>query len=63
MVNVEAALTHHLLQVAIGEMVSAIPSNAQKDDRRLGVPPLEQGLMLLHEGVSGRMFNELTSRL
>jgi hypothetical protein len=44
-----AALSHHLLQAAVGELISAIPADAQKDDGRLVVTPLERGLMLLRE--------------
>jgi hypothetical protein len=32
MVNRQAALQHHLLQIAVGDLVSAIPTDAQEDD-------------------------------
>jgi hypothetical protein len=41
MINAEAAFTHHLFQIVIRKFVSAIPADAQKDDCRLKVPPLE----------------------
>jgi hypothetical protein len=54
------ALTHYLpLQVAGGELVSAIPSNAQKDDCRLEVLPLEGRFILLQEDNSRRVMAEL----
>lgn len=40
-----------------------LPPDAQKDDCRLEVPPLERGLMLLHEGVSRRVIAELEGGL
>jgi hypothetical protein len=54
MIHGEATLSHHLLQVAAGELVAAIPSNAQKDDRWLEVPPLERRFWMLQEYDSGR---------
>jgi len=63
MIDGEAALAHHLFEVAVGELVSAIPADAQKDDRRLEVPPLERGLVLLHEADSRRGMAELEGRL
>jgi hypothetical protein len=49
MIYGEATLAHHLLKVAVGELVSAIPSDTQKNDSWLEVPPLERGLVLLQE--------------
>jgi hypothetical protein len=46
MVDCEAALPHHLLKISVGELVSAIPPDAQEDDRGLEVAPLEGGLNL-----------------
>jgi hypothetical protein len=48
-IHVEPALTHHLFYVAVRKLVATIPSNAQKDDGRLEVPPLEEGFVLLQE--------------
>jgi hypothetical protein len=47
MIHREAALAHHLLQAAVGELVPAIPPDTQKDDRRLEVTPLKRGLVSL----------------
>jgi Fe-S cluster assembly ATPase SufC len=63
MIRGEAALVHHLLQVAIRELVSAIPAGAQKDDCGLEVAPLERGLVLLDEYDSGSMMTWLESGL
>ena len=46
-VDAQPALAHHLLQVAVGELVPAIPSDAQKNERGLEVSPLERGLVML----------------
>jgi hypothetical protein len=62
-VHVEASLSRHLLDVAIRELVSAIPSDAQKDARRLEVPPLEWGFNLLQEYSSRRVMAELKGGL
>jgi hypothetical protein len=63
MIHGEAALAHHLLDVAVGELIPAIPPDAQKDDRRLVAPPLERGLLLLHEDGSRRVITELEGGL
>jgi hypothetical protein len=42
MVNGEAPLGHHLLQVAIGERVSQVPPDAQEDDHVFEMPSAEQ---------------------
>jgi hypothetical protein len=49
MIHGEAALPHHLLQVTVRELVSAIPSDTKKDNRGLKVPLIGRGLRLLHE--------------
>jgi hypothetical protein len=49
MIHREPTLPHHLLEVAVRELVSAIPANASKDDRRLEGTPLERRLKLPHE--------------
>jgi hypothetical protein len=51
----QTTLTHHLFQVAVGELVFAMPTDAQKDERRLEVAPLERGLRMLQEEDSRRM--------
>jgi hypothetical protein len=63
MVDREAALAHHLLQVWVRELVSAIPPDAQEDDGGLAVPPLERGMILLQEYDSGAESDELASGL
>lgn len=50
----QTALTHHLFQVAVRELILAIPSDAQKDDRWLKVTPLERGLGLIQGDNSRR---------
>jgi hypothetical protein len=42
-IHVETSLTHHLFDIAIRELIAAVPSDAQKDDCRLEVSPLEGG--------------------
>src|SRR5215204_7636915 len=44
-IHIESALTHHLFYVAIRELIATVPSDAQKDERRLEVTPLERGLI------------------
>jgi hypothetical protein len=58
MIYGEATLSHLLLEVAIGELIPAIPSHAQKDDGGLEVPPLEGRFVLLHEADSRRVMAE-----
>jgi hypothetical protein len=60
--HAQPALAHHLLEVAVRELVSAIPPDAQKNDGRLEVASLERGLMLLHEDDSRRVMAELKIR-
>src|SRR5215207_7929803 len=47
MIYGKATLPHHLLEVAVRELIPAIPSDTKKDDCRLEVPPLERGFILL----------------
>ena len=54
----ESPLPHHLLQVAVRELVPAIPPDAQKDDRGLEKTPLERGLVLLQGYDSRRVMDE-----
>jgi hypothetical protein len=63
MIDAEATLAHHLLKVPVGELIPAIPADAQKDDGRLEVSPFERGLMLIQQYDSKRMLNELTGEL
>jgi hypothetical protein len=63
MIYREAAFVHHLFEVAVGELVPAIPADTQQDDSRLEVPPLERGLMLLQEDDSRRVMDELKAGL
>jgi hypothetical protein len=44
MIHGEATLAHHFFKVTIRKLVPAIPPDAQKDNGRLEVPPLERGL-------------------
>jgi hypothetical protein len=54
----QSALPHHLLQIPIRELVSAIPPDVQQDDRRLELAPLEGGLRMLQEYDSRRVIEE-----
>jgi hypothetical protein len=54
MVHSQPTLSHHLFQVPIAEMVSAIPSDAQENDRRLVVTPFERGFILFQDDASRR---------
>jgi len=62
-IHVESALTHHLFDIAIRELIATIPTNTQKDGRRLEVSPLERGVGLLHEDDSRRVMAELKGGL
>jgi hypothetical protein len=42
MVYVEATLTHHLVQISITKLITQIPTDAEKNDLRLIVTPLER---------------------
>jgi hypothetical protein len=53
MIDREATLTHHLLQVSVGELIAAIPADAEQDDRGLEVTPLERGPGMVQEYDSG----------
>jgi hypothetical protein len=59
----ESALRHHFFEVAVGELVSAIPPDTKKDDCRLKMAPPEGRLILLQEDDSGRMMDEPAGRL
>jgi hypothetical protein len=41
MMDIEAALPHHLFEVSVRKLKATIPPDAHKDDLRLEVPPLE----------------------
>jgi hypothetical protein len=62
-VYVESALAHHLLNVAVRKLEATVPSDTQKDERRLEVPSLERGLILLHEYDSQWVMAELKGGL
>lgn len=49
MVYRKAALTHHLLKIAVAQLVAQVPAHAQEDDLRLKVTPLERGLTLFQD--------------
>jgi hypothetical protein len=38
----EATLLHHLFKISIAKLISAISTDAKKNDRRFIVPPLER---------------------
>jgi hypothetical protein len=40
-VYVESTLVHHFFDISIGKLVAAVPSNTQKNNGWLEVPPLE----------------------
>jgi hypothetical protein len=48
-IHVKPALPHHLFNITVGKLVVAVPSNAQKNNRRFVEPPFERGLILLQE--------------
>ena len=58
MIDGESAFTHHLFEVAVGELIPAIPTDTQKDDSGLEVAPLERGLFHFQECDSGSVLNE-----
>jgi hypothetical protein len=58
-IHVESALTHHLFDISIRKLVSAIPPDAQKYYGRLEVTPLERGLVLHQEYDSRGITTEL----
>ena len=58
MIHGEATLAHHLFQVSVGELITAIPSDAHKDDRGLGVAPLERRPVMFQGYDSPSVMNE-----
>jgi hypothetical protein len=42
MVHCKTTLTYHLFHITIGELIAAIPSDAQKDKSWLEVTPFEE---------------------
>jgi hypothetical protein len=59
----KAALTHHLFDITIRKLVAAIPSDTQKNNGWIEVPPFERGLILFQKYDSERMLDELTGGL
>jgi hypothetical protein len=57
-IHFESALSHHLFEVAVRQLVATVPTNTQKDERGLEVPPLERGLVLLQGYDSRRVIDE-----
>jgi hypothetical protein len=53
-----STLTHHFFDISIGKPVATLPTNTQKDERRLEVSPLERGFKLLHDYDSWRVMDE-----
>jgi hypothetical protein len=49
MIHRKTALPHHLLEISVRELVSAIPADTEENDRGLEVAPLERGFILYHE--------------
>jgi hypothetical protein len=62
-IHVESTLSHHLLNAAIRKLIAAIPTNTQKNNGWLKVPPLEGGLSLLYEYDSRGVMAELKGDL
>ena len=58
-----ATLTRHLFQLAVGELIPTIPTNTQKDERRLEAAPLEGRFVLLNEDDSRRVVAEMEGGL
>jgi hypothetical protein len=56
MVYRKAALTHHLLKIAVAQLVAQVPAHAQEDDLRLKVTPLERGLTLFQDYDPGELW-------
>ena len=63
MVYTQSTLSHHLFDIPVRKLVAAVPANAEEDERRLEVTPLERGFIQLHEDDSGRVMDELGSGL
>jgi hypothetical protein len=40
-IYVELTLTHHLFNISVGELIPAVPANAQDDEVGRVVPPLK----------------------
>jgi hypothetical protein len=59
----QAALAHHLLEVSVRELVAAVPSDTQEDERRLKVTPLERGFVMFQQYNSRRVMAELEGGL
>jgi hypothetical protein len=62
-IYLESALFHHLFDVTVRKLIATVPTNAQKDDGRLEVTPLERGLILFQEYGPERILDELTGGL
>jgi hypothetical protein len=58
-IYVESALSHHLFDIAVRELVAAVSPDAQKYYGRLEVAPFERGLILLQEYDSRSVMTEL----
>ena len=58
MIDRKPTLIHHFFNVAVAELIVAIPADAQDDDGGLVVPPLERRFMLLQEYDSRRVIDE-----
>jgi hypothetical protein len=58
MIERKPMLTHHLFQIAVRELVSAIPPDAREMDGWLKVPSLEGGFILFHKDGSKRIMDE-----
>jgi hypothetical protein len=54
---------HHLFDIAVRKLVSAIPSDAQQNDARFEVTPLERGFILFQEYDSRWVIAELKGGL
>jgi hypothetical protein len=63
MVQYQTTLTHHLFQIAIRKLITAIPADTQQNERRLEVTSPERGLILFHKYASRGIIDELKEGL
>jgi hypothetical protein len=54
-VHQEAALAHHLLDISVAKRVAAIPANAEQNDVRRIMAPLEGRGVASHGSIAGRV--------
>jgi hypothetical protein len=57
MIYGKPALPHHLFNITIRELITAISANAQEDDPRLEVTPLKRRSIVFQEYDSRRLMD------